>query len=138
MFSISTIHILICVGLAVDYAAHIAHFFKDATVTSVERVASALARIGPSVLNAIVSTFLAVVVLGFSKSYVFVVFFKALFLVVVIAGAHGLWLMPVLLALVGGDNGEFVPDEPISLKVPGAGDSEKTDSPAAEVVVLER
>eukprot|EP01046_Picozoa_sp_COSAG06_P090996 COSAG06_NODE_37296_length_437_cov_0.508876_1_plen_143_part_01 len=49
--SISTIYILICVGLAVDYAAHIAHFFKDATGTSTERVAVALSRIGPSVFN---------------------------------------------------------------------------------------
>ena len=116
--------ILICVGLAVDYAAHIAHFFKDATGTSKERTAEALGRIGPSVLNAIISTFLAVCVLSLSKSYVFVVFFKALFLVVTIAGAHGLWLMPVVLALVGGDNGQRV--EPAI-----GGDSEKTENPAA-------
>jgi hypothetical protein len=35
---------------------------------------------------------------------VFVVFFKAFFLVTVIAGAGGLWLLPCLLGLFGGDN----------------------------------
>jgi predicted RND superfamily exporter protein len=101
---VSTIYILICVGLAVDYSAHIAHMFKESTGTSQERAKKALGRIGPSVFNAVVSTFLAVVVIGFSTSYVFVVFFKAFFLVTVIAGAGGLWLLPCLLGLFGGDN----------------------------------
>eukprot|EP00931_Biecheleriopsis_adriatica_P092828 TRINITY_DN665_c0_g2_i1.p1 TRINITY_DN665_c0_g2~~TRINITY_DN665_c0_g2_i1.p1 ORF type:complete len:1054 (+),score=221.71 TRINITY_DN665_c0_g2_i1:66-3227(+) len=99
---VSTIYILICVGLAVDYAAHIAHMFKDSAGSPRERAINALERIGPCTLNAVVSTFLAVVVVGFSSSYVFRVFFKVLFLVVVIAGAHGLWLLPAVLSLVGG------------------------------------
>merc|ERR1711871_644567 len=101
---VSTIYILICVGLAVDYSAHIAHMFKESTGDSKERAAKALGRIGPSVFNAVVSTFLAVVVIGTSKSYVFVVFFKAFFLVTLVAGAGGLWLLPCLLGLFGGDN----------------------------------
>merc|ERR1711871_1622602 len=101
---VSTIYILICVGLAVDYSAHIAHIFKESTGTSKERSAKALGRIGPSVFNAVISTFLAVLVIGTSKSYVFVVFFKAFFLVTVVAGAGGLWLLPCLLGLFGGDN----------------------------------
>merc|ERR1711937_49320 len=99
---VSTIYILICVGLAVDYSAHIAHMFTESTGDSKERAAKALGRIGPSVFNAVVSTFLAVVVIGTSKSYVFVVFFKAFFLVTVIAGAHGLVFLPTVLSLFGG------------------------------------
>ena len=101
---VSTIYILICVGLAVDYAAHVAHMFKASTGTSQQRALKALGRIGPCVFNAVVSTFLAVLVIGFSKSYIFRVFFKAFFLCVVVAGAHGLWLLPLLLSLLGGDN----------------------------------
>jgi Niemann-Pick C1 protein len=100
---VSTIYILICVGLAVDYSAHIAHCFKESTGDSRERARKSLGRIGPSVFNAICSTFLAVLVLAFSQSYVFRIFFKALFLVTVLAGAHGLWLLPCLLAVAGGD-----------------------------------
>jgi len=99
---VSTIYILICVGLSVDYAAHIAHMFKDSHGDPRERAIAAVERIGPCTFNAVVSTFLAVVVVGFSNSYVFRIFFKVLFLVVVIAGAHGLWLLPVILSIAGG------------------------------------
>jgi len=99
---VSTIYVLICVGLAVDYAAHIAHMFKESTGTARERAIHAVERIGVCTFNAVLSTLLAVVVVGFSDSYVFRVFFKVLFLVVVIAGAHGLWLLPAILSLVGG------------------------------------
>eukprot|EP01052_Picozoa_sp_SAG31_P000309 SAG31_NODE_9_length_42330_cov_441.979162_24_plen_58_part_00 len=49
---------------------------------------------------------------------------------VTIAGAHGLWLMPVMLALLGGDNGEREDDSPPPF--PSLNDSEKTDNPAAD------
>jgi Niemann-Pick C1 protein len=104
--SITTIYVLISVGLAVDYAAHIAHMFKEAKGPAQSRACEALGRIGPCVLNAMISTFLAVLMLSFSKSYVFVTMFRAFCLVVIIAGAHGMWLLPVLLTLFGGDNGE--------------------------------
>jgi predicted RND superfamily exporter protein len=100
---VSSIYVLICVGLAVDYAAHIAHMFKESSGTAGERAVAALERIGPCTFNAIFSTFLAVVVVGFSNSYIFRVFFKVLFLVTVLAGGHGMVLLPVLLSLFGGD-----------------------------------
>ena len=49
---------------------------------------------------------------GFSSSYIFRTMFKAFFLVVTIAGAHGLWLLPVLLTLLAGDKGEAVEEAP--------------------------
>jgi hypothetical protein len=100
---VSSIYILICVGLAVDYSAHVAHMFKEAVGDAQTRAVEALERIGPAVLNAIVSTGLAVVVLGFSKSYTFRTFFQVLFLVLIFAGANGLWLLPVILATFGGN-----------------------------------
>merc|ERR1719247_2398370 len=89
-----TIYVLICVGLAVDYSAHIAHAFKEAVGTAEERAMEAMTRIGPATTHAIVSTLLAVVVLSASKSYVFRVFFKVIFLLTMVAGAHSLWLLP--------------------------------------------
>merc|ERR1719199_2411005 len=71
---VSTIYILISVGLAVDYSAHIAHMFVESTGTGPQRAVAALERIGPSVFNAVMSTFLAVVVLSTSQSYIFRVF----------------------------------------------------------------
>jgi len=116
MNGVSTIYFLICVGLAVDYSAHIAHAFTDSSGTSENRAMSALQRIGPSVFHAVFSTFLAVVVLGFSKSFVFEVFFKILCLVSLIGGGHGLWLLPMLLGqLVNSKNHEVDPVTPTTL-----------------------
>merc|ERR1712194_113123 len=98
----STIYALICLGLAVDYSAHIAHAFKEASGHRDDRALEALSRIGPSVFHALVSTIVALIVLSVSKTYVFRVFFKVLFLVTMIAGWKGLWLLPVVLSLVGG------------------------------------
>merc|ERR1711881_185319 len=100
---ISTIYMLISVGLAVDYSAHIAHMFVESTGTAPQRSIKALTRIGPSVFNAVLSTLAAVVIIGFSNSYVFRVFFKALFLTVLIGGANGLIFLPAVLSIFGGD-----------------------------------
>lgn len=99
---VSSIYILICVGLAVDYSAHVAHMFKESCGSAPERARQAMVRIGPSVFNAIISTGLAVVILAFSKSFVFRVFFKVIFLVLILAGSQGLVFLPAVLSLVGG------------------------------------
>jgi len=104
----STIYVLICMGLSVDYSAHIAHAFKESCGSMQDRAIDAMTRIGPSVFHALFSTILAVLALSSSKSYVFQVFFKVLFLVTVIAGFKGLWLLPVVLSLVGGSQLEEV------------------------------
>jgi multidrug efflux pump subunit AcrB len=103
---VSTIYILISVGLTVDYSAHIAHVYTHTTGSPSERAVGALARIGPCVFNAVTSTLLAVMVLSASQSYIFRTFFKALCLVCLIGGAHGLWLLPALLAVFGGTKDE--------------------------------
>merc|ERR1712151_381235 len=103
MNGVSTIYFLMCAGFSVDYSAHIAHAFSSASGTSADRAVEALTRLGPCVWNAICSTFLAVVVIGFTNSFVFEVFFKILCLVCIIAGAHGIWLLPTMLSIIGGD-----------------------------------
>mmetsp|Transcript_32054 Transcript_32054/g.73206 ORF Transcript_32054/g.73206 Transcript_32054/m.73206 type:complete len:993 (+) Transcript_32054:28-3006(+) len=109
---VATIYFLICVGLAVDYSAHIGHTFNVCQGASNERAMKALKQIGPSVVHALMSTLLAICVVAFSKSYVFQVFFKILFLVSVLSGLHGVWLLPALLAIFGGDSAG---DEPAPL-----------------------
>jgi len=100
---VATIYILISVGLAVDYSAHVGHMFVvSEKETPDERAIEALSRIGPSVFNAVASTLVAVVALSTSASFVFRVFFQTLCLTVLLGGAHGLVLLPVLLSLLGG------------------------------------
>lgn len=58
-----------------------------------QRAIEALADIGAAVLNGAISTFLAVVVLLFSSSYVFEVLSKQFALTVALGVAHGLILL---------------------------------------------
>jgi hypothetical protein len=104
----STIYILIACGLAVDYSAHIAHAFNNAKGSANERVLYALEVIGPCVFHGFVTLMLATVPLSQSVTYVFRTFFKMFFLVALFGGCHGLFLLPVLLAVFGGDNGQLV------------------------------
>ena len=59
-----------------------------------------LENMGVAVFNGAVSTFLAVLLLGGSLSYVFITFFRQLFLCIVFGLTHGLVLLPVLMSIV--------------------------------------
>jgi multidrug efflux pump subunit AcrB len=100
--SVSVINIVLAVGLSVDYSAHVGHCFmvKGGTDKN-KRVTETLADIGAAVLNGALSTFLAVVVLLFSSSYVFNVLSKQFALTVGLGLLHGLWALPVMLATMG-------------------------------------
>lgn len=101
--SVSVVQLALALGLSVDYSVHIAHAFGHKHGTRDERASAALTDMGVSVLNGAMSTFLAVCVLGASKSYIFVTFFKCFALTCVGGALHGLVLLPVLLSLLGGD-----------------------------------
>jgi len=101
--NVSVIQLVIAVGLAVDYSAHVGHSFMTKSGTRAERVVSTLGDVGSAVLNGGISTFLAVMLLSASKSYVFRVLFQTFFLTVVLGLAHGMIVLPALLALVGPD-----------------------------------
>merc|ERR1712141_97164 len=98
---VSSVIIIISIGLCVDYSAHIAHAFLSVQGSRTERSISALQNIGPAVLNGGFSTFLALVVLATSDSYIFGTFFKLFFLVIVFGLFHGLVFLPALLGLIG-------------------------------------
>lgn len=99
--SVSLVNLVLAIGLSVDYSCHVAHAFMHKQGTRDERAHLALKEMGVSVINGAVSTFLAVLLLGGSKSYIFVVFFKMFFLSCTMGAAHGLVLLPVVLSLVG-------------------------------------
>lgn len=98
--SVTIIMLIIALGLSVDYAAHIGRAFMEVPGTPDERLRLCLENMGVAVLNGAVSTFLAVLLLGGSKSYVFITFFCQLFLCIVFGLAHGLLLLPVLMSIV--------------------------------------
>jgi predicted RND superfamily exporter protein len=102
--------IIISLGLSVDYTAHIAHCYltinpPDSMTDKTERrkykIERALGQIGSSVFHGGFSTFLAVMTLSPSKFYGFMVFFRALFGIVIFGMANGFILLPVLLSYFG-------------------------------------
>jgi hypothetical protein len=56
---------------------------------------------GSSVFHGAFSTFLAILPLAFSASYIFVVFFKMWFGIIIYGVANGFILLPVMLSFIG-------------------------------------
>ena len=100
----SFICLVIAVGLSVDYVVHLGHAFEHtpAGATAGERVAAMLDDIGASVVKGGMSTFLGILVLAFTSSAVFRLFFKMLFGTVVFGLFAGLVLFPAIMSLSGG------------------------------------
>ncbi|KAL4236787.1 Patched domain-containing protein 3 [Mactra antiquata] len=97
----SSILIILCVGLAVDYSAHIGHMFMTISGNREDRAKTTLHSIGSAVWYGGISTFLAFVLLANSKSYGFVMFFRVFMTVVLFGLFHGLVYLPVVLSWVG-------------------------------------
>ncbi|KAI1292848.1 Patched domain-containing protein 3 [Halotydeus destructor] len=98
--SISMINLIMCIGFSVDFSAHISYaYISCEETTPAARVRSALYSLGLPIFQGSVSTILGIVALAFAPSYVFVTFFKTVFLVMLFGALHGVLLLPVLLAL---------------------------------------
>ena len=61
----------------------------------------ALRKMGSSVFHGGFSTFVAIVVLSPSKTYIFIVFFRLWFGIILFGMANGFLLLPVALSLIG-------------------------------------
>lgn len=99
--SVSVIYAVIGIGLCVDYATHVGHGLLTEVGNVSERVIKTLGAVGADVIVGGVSTFLGVLLLVLSKSYVFRVMFQVFFLTVVIGLAHGLLLLPSMMTFLG-------------------------------------
>lgn len=108
--TVVVVNVVIAIGLAVDYSAHISHTYlliappKSCTTNSERRIykaRKALSVMGSSVFHGGFSTFLAIIALCAAKSYVFVVFFRMWFIIIVFGMANGFLLLPVILSFVG-------------------------------------
>lgn len=109
MNNIIVVNLVIGLGLSVDYSAHIAHTYltvnapKGMTTAEsrVYKARVAISQMGSSVAHGGISTFLAIMVLAAAKSYIFEVFFKMWFGIIVFGMANGFILLPIILSLVG-------------------------------------
>jgi len=99
--SVLTVWLVIAVGLAVDYSAHIGHSFMKHDGTRQERLCKVLGEIGTAVMHGGITTFLSVLPLAFSQSYIFFLLFLTCFLTVLLGLFHGVFFLPALLLFAG-------------------------------------
>ena len=97
------INLSFALGITVDYSSHIAHTYlrEDADGDSGLKARKAISKMGPSVINACISTTIAISVLAFAYGYTFQVFFKTWITFLISGLANSLLLLPVLLSICG-------------------------------------
>jgi len=100
--SISMINLIMCIGFSVDFTAHICYaYMSSKKPTPDERVRECLYSLGLPIFQGAMSTILGIVALVLADSYIFLVFFKMVFMVIFFGAMHGLFLLPVLLSICG-------------------------------------
>ncbi|KAL6263196.1 hypothetical protein P5V15_005996 [Pogonomyrmex californicus] len=113
--SISMINLIMCIGFSVDFTAHICYAYMSSKRSRPEdRVKDSLYSLGLPIVQGAASTILGLMALLLAGTYIFLVFFKMVFLVIFIGAMHGLLLLPVLLSLFGPgacSGGKSEPDE---------------------------
>ncbi|KAL2755532.1 hypothetical protein ACRALDRAFT_2041874 [Sodiomyces alcalophilus JCM 7366] len=113
--AVSLVNLIICVGIGVEFCAHIARAYTFPSRTVMERANhrfrgrdarawTALVNVGSSVFSGItVTKLLGVCVLAFTRSKIFeIYYFRVWLALVVFAATHALVFLPVVLSLVGG------------------------------------
>ena len=100
--AITMIHIIMSIGFSVDFAAHICHgYMISSGENRNERMKAGIIRSGAPVFHGAISSLLGVVILVFSKSYIFYSFFQVMSLVITFGILHALFLLPVVLSVIG-------------------------------------
>ncbi|KAK0394732.1 hypothetical protein QR680_000906 [Steinernema hermaphroditum] len=97
---ISMITIIMAIGFSIEFSAHITYGFvsNEEDLSPRERCIDSLEKLAWPVVHGSMSTILGVLVLAFINSYMVLVFFKTIFLVLVVGVYHALVLLPIVLA----------------------------------------
>ncbi|RVX16076.1 Niemann-Pick C1 protein [Vitis vinifera] len=95
--ALSVVNLVMAVGIAVEFCVHITHAFSVSSGDRNQRMKEALGTMGASVFSGITLTKLVgVIVLCFSRTEVFVVYYFQMYLALVLLGfLHGLVFLPV-------------------------------------------
>ena len=108
------LQIVLAIGTSVDYSVHIAYAYliepipekKKRKYDTPEKIRkfkaqTALSKMGSSVFHGGFSTFLAISVLSPAKTYIFLVFYRLWFGIILFGMTNGFLFLPVLLSIFG-------------------------------------
>ncbi|CEM34095.1 unnamed protein product [Vitrella brassicaformis CCMP3155] len=99
---LTMVNLIISIGFSVDYTTHVCHTFAHATgPTKNHRANETLVLMGNAIFHGAISTFLAIVLIVTVDSFIFVVFFRMMTLVLCFGFLHGLIILPVILTFFG-------------------------------------
>lgn len=97
---ISVTILVMSAGLCVDYSAHIVYAYKNCPQKECnEKIKAYLHLAGYPVLQGCITTILGVIVMYFGPSYTFVIFFKIVFLIILLSAFNGLIVLPIMLSI---------------------------------------
>ena len=97
-------------GITVDFSVHIAHKYltidppihlKTREEQRNYKASNAISKMGNAVFHGGVSTFIAVCIIGFGKSFIFTVFFRCWFGMILFGVLNGIILQPIILSIFG-------------------------------------
>ncbi|KAJ0561842.1 putative protein patched/dispatched [Helianthus annuus] len=99
--AVSVVNLVMSVGISVEFCVHITHAFLVSSGDRDQRMKESLATMGASVFSGITITKLVgVIVLCFSRTEIFVVYYFQMYLALVLLGfLHGLIFLPVMLSM---------------------------------------
>ncbi|XP_067137478.1 patched domain-containing protein 3-like [Centruroides vittatus] len=98
--SISMIVLVMSTGFCVDYASHVSYAYINFRSESTnEKLKNALYTVGHPVVQGCVSTMLGVSIFYFGACHIFIIFLKIIFLVMLFALIHGIFILPVVLSI---------------------------------------
>ena len=80
---VALINLIMCIGFSVDYSAHICYHYMSVEDRSPDKkISASLYALGLPIIQGAISTILGVIGLAFAPSYLFITFFKMIFLVI--------------------------------------------------------
>ena len=129
--AVSLVNLIICVGIGVEFCAHVARAFAFPSLAVMDRaktqfrgkdarVWTALVNVGGSVFSGITITkLLGVSVLAFTRSKIFEIYYFRIWLALILfAATHALIFLPVALSWFGGAGESSVPGPILVLPPP--------------------